>query len=110
MKLQQNAYCVLFDSGTLSEESAMLGFPAVLIRTSTERPEALDAGTIVVGGITGAEIEQAMDVAVGMADAGAEVGSPTDYEGAAVSVKVVKVIQSYAKIVSITTWRKGIES
>lgn len=105
VKLQQNAYCVLSDSGTLSEESAMLNFPAVLIRTSTERPEALDAGTIVVGGITGAEIEQAMDVAVGMAGAGAEVGTATDYEDTAVSTKVVKVIQSYAKIVNITTWR-----
>lgn len=105
VKLQCSAYCVLSDSGTLSEESAMLGFPAVLIRTSTERPEALDAGTVVVGGITGEDIEQAMDVAVGMADAGAEVGMAPDYEGTAVSSKVVKVIQSYAKIVKITTWR-----
>jgi len=106
VKLQQNAYCVLSDSGTLSEESAMLGFPAVLIRTSTERPEALDAGTVVVGGITGEDIEQAMDVAVGMADADAEVGYVPDYEETAVSTKVVKVIQSYAKIVNITTWRR----
>lgn len=106
VKLQQNAHCVLSDSGTLSEESAMLGFPAVLIRTSTERPEALDAGTVVVGGITGEDIEQAMDVAVGMADAGAEVGTATDYEDTAVSTKVVKVIQSYAKIVKMTTWGK----
>ena len=51
-KLQLNAFCVLSDSGTLSEESAILGFPAVLIRTSTERPEVLDKGTIVIGGIT----------------------------------------------------------
>ena len=108
VKLQQSAYCVLSDSGTLSEESAMLGFPGVLIRTSTERPEALDAGTIVVGGITGPEIVQAMDVAVGMADAGAEVGAVPDYEDTAVSTKVVKVIQSYAKIVRMTTWREGL--
>lgn len=85
----------------------MLGFPAVLIRTSTERPEALDAGTVVVGGITGEDMEQAMDVAVGMADAGAEVGVALDYVETAVSTKVVKVIQSYAKIVNITTWRKS---
>ncbi|MHB1017748.1 MAG: non-hydrolyzing UDP-N-acetylglucosamine 2-epimerase [Coriobacteriia bacterium] len=108
VKLQQNAYCVLSDSGTLSEESAMLGFPAVLIRTSTERPEALDAGTIVAGGITGPEIEQAMEVAVGMADAGAEVGAAADYQETSVSTKVVKVIQSYAKIVRLTTWRKNL--
>ncbi|HAL29774.1 MAG TPA: UDP-N-acetylglucosamine 2-epimerase (non-hydrolyzing) [Coriobacteriia bacterium] len=107
VKLQQNAYCVLSDSGTLSEESTMLGFPAVLIRTSTERPEALDAGTVVVGGITGEDVEQAMDVAVGMADSGAEVGIVSDYEETAVSTKVVKVIQGYAKIVNLTTWRKS---
>lgn len=105
MKLQKNVYCVLSDSGTLSGESAILGFPAVLIRTSTERLEALDAGTIVVGGITGEEIEQAMDVAVGMADAGAEMGVAPDHQDTAVSTKVVKVIQSYAKIVKMTTWR-----
>lgn len=107
VKLQQNAYCVLSDSGTVSEESAMLRFPAVLIRTSTERPEALDAGTIVVGGITGKDIEQAMDLAVAMADAGEEVGRAPDYVDTAVSTKVVKVIQSYAKIVNMTTWRKS---
>ena len=107
VKLQVNAYCVLSDSGTLSEESAILGLPGVLIRTSTERPEALDAGAVVVGGITGPDIAQALDVAVGLADAGAEVGEVVDYRDAAVSTKVVKIIQSYAKIVDITTWRKS---
>jgi len=106
-KLQINSYCVLSDSGTLSEESAMLGFPGVLIRTSTERPEALDAGTVVIGGITGPDIEQALELAVAMSDAHETVGSVADYEGACVSAKVVKVIQSYAKIVDITTWRKS---
>jgi len=52
-KLQKNAYCVLSDSGTLSEESALLGFPGILLRTSTERPEVLDKGTVVIGGIRG---------------------------------------------------------
>ncbi len=106
VKLQMNSYCVLSDSGTLSEESAMLGFPGVLIRTSTERPEALDAGTVVIGGITGPEIEEALELAVAMADAHEEVGVVPDYEDTAVSTKVVKIIQSYAKMVNITTWRK----
>lgn len=87
----------------------MLGFPGVLIRTSTERPEALDAGTVVIGGITGPEIEQALELAVAIADAHEEVGVVTDYEDTAVSTKVVKLIQSYAKIVNITTWRKNVE-
>ena len=105
-KLQKNAYCVLSDSGTLSEESAMLHFPAVLIRTSTERPEVLDKGTIVIGGIQGQDVEQAMNLAVSMFRNGEEVVMAEDYADTNVSVKVVKIIQSYAKIVNMTTWRK----
>ncbi len=106
VKLQVNSYCVLSDSGTLSEESAMLGFPGVLVRTSTERPEALDAGTVIIGGITGPDIVQALDLAVAMSEAREEVGLVADYEDTCVSTRVVKIIQSYAKIVDITTWRK----
>lgn len=105
-KLQQNAYCVLSDSGTLSEESALLHFPAVLIRTSTERPEVLDKGTIVVGGIQGEDVEQAMNLAVSMFENGEETVLAEDYADTNVSVKVIKIIQSYAKIVNLTTWRK----
>ena len=103
-RLQLSAYCVLSDSGTLSEESAMLGFPAVLIRTSTERPEALDAGTIVLGGVTSKDIEQAMALSVSMHDNGEPVAIPDDYEDTNVSVKVVKIIESYASIIKRTTW------
>lgn len=103
-KLQVNAYCVLSDSGTLSEESAMLDFPAVLLRTSTERPEALDAGTVIVGGIAPADIEQAVRVAVAARDSNSEAYQVAAYQSADVSTKVVKIIQSYAKIVRTTTW------
>lgn len=105
-KLQQNAFCVLSDSGTLSEESAILNFAGVLIRTSTERPEALDAGSVVIGGITGAEVQQAMNLAVAMRDNGERMGLPQDYKDKNVSIKVVKTIQSYAKIVNETVWLK----
>jgi UDP-N-acetylglucosamine 2-epimerase (non-hydrolysing) len=105
-KLQMNSYCVLSDSGTLSEESAMLDFPGVLIRTSTERPEVLDKGTVVIGGITGKDASQALDLAVSMYDNGEKVAMADDYEDTNVSVKVVKIIQSYAKIVDMTIWRK----
>lgn len=105
-KLQKNAYCVLSDSGTLSEESAMLNFAGVLIRTSTERPEVLDKGTIVIGGITEESIEQAIELATSMRDNQEEVVLPIDYNDTNVSVKVCKVIQSYTEIVNITTWRK----
>ena len=105
-KLQMNAYCVLSDSGTLSEESAMLGFAGVLLRTSTERPEVLDKGTVVIGGITGEDVEQAVDLAAAMRENREETVMAEDYADTNVSVKVVKLIQSYAKIVDQTTWMK----
>ena len=105
-KLQENAYCVLSDSGTLSEESAMLEFPAVLIRTSTERPEVLDRGTIVLGGIRPDEIVRGMELAVAMYENGEPTAPVDDYCDENVSVKVIRIIESYQKIVNETTWRK----
>lgn len=105
-KLQKNAYCVLSDSGTLSEESAMLNFAGVLIRTSTERPEVLDKGTVVIGGIKEHTIVQSIELAVSMRDNNEELAMPNDYEDTNVSVKVCKIIQSYYDIVSKTTWGK----
>ena len=104
--LQMNAFCVLSDSGTLSEESAMLGFPGVLIRTSTERPEVLDKGTIVIGGISAEDIVQAVELSRAMKADGVKTGIPVDYEDDCVSTKVVKIIQSYTKIVNNVVWRK----
>ena len=108
-KLQMNAYCVLSDSGTLSEESAMLDFAGVLIRTSTERPEVLDKGTVVIGGITTKDISQALEMAVAMRDNKEKTEMPDDYHDTNVSVKVVKLIQSYAKIVNETVWGKNFQ-
>nr|WP_315023609.1 UDP-N-acetylglucosamine 2-epimerase (non-hydrolyzing) [uncultured Aminipila sp.] len=105
-KLQMNAYCVLSDSGTLSEESNMLVFPGVLIRTSTERPEVLDAGTIVIGGLQGEDIQQAIDLAIDVFADDPEHQTPQDYMDGNVSAKVVKIIQSYTKIVNKVIWNK----
>jgi UDP-N-acetylglucosamine 2-epimerase (non-hydrolysing) len=105
-KLQMNAYCVTSDSGTLSEESTILGFPGVLIRTSTERPEVLDKGTVVIGGITSETVEQAVELAVTMFDNHEKVVMVDDYTDTNVSVKVVKIIQSYTDIVNRTVWLK----
>ena len=102
--LQQSSFCVLSDSGTLSEESAMLDFAGVLIRTSTERPEVLDKGTVVIGGIKRDDVEQAVELAVAMR--AEPTAMPGDYADDNVSVKVVKIIQSYAKIVNLTVWNK----
>jgi UDP-N-acetylglucosamine 2-epimerase (non-hydrolysing) len=105
-KLQKSAFCVLSDSGTLSEESAILGFTGILIRTSTERPEVLDKGTVIIGGITEGEIEQAIDLAIAMQDNQEPVFLAPDYIDANASVKVVKIIQSYTKIVDRVVWGK----
>ena len=104
--LQMHAYCVLSDSGTLSEESAMLGFPGVLIRTSTERPEVLDKGTVIIGGITETDIVQAVELSRAMKDDGAKTAMPPDYIDDCVSTKVVKIIQSYTKIINDVVWQK----
>ena len=104
--LQINAYCVVSDSGTLPEESSFFHcFPAVCIRTSTERPEALDKGNFVLAGITEKEVLQAVDLAVSMQnnnDLGVDV--PNYVED--VSNKVVKLIQSYTGIVNKVVWKK----
>lgn len=105
-KLQLEAFCVLSDSGTLSEESAILGFPGVLIRTSTERPEVLDKGTIVIGGITVEDITKAIVISCQMYQSSLENELPCDYKDDFVSTKVIKIIQSYAKIIDTTVWRK----
>jgi len=106
INLQSNAYCVLSDSGTLSEESAMINFPAVLLRTSTERPEALEGGSIVIGNITQHSVEQAVGMAVLMHKSGHNVLLRHDYLEDNVSTKIIRIIQSYTSIANITTWNK----
>ena len=106
INLQKNAFCVLSDSGTLSEESAMMDFPGVLIRTSTERPEVFDTGNVVIGGIKANEIEQAIELATTMFINKEEVLMPEDYKDTNVSVKVIKIIQSFTKIINTEVWKK----
>lgn len=106
-KLQKNSFCVLSDSGTLSEESAILGFAGILLRTSTERPEVLDKGTVVIGGINGKDVEQAIELAKAMQENDETTVLAPDYVDTNVSVKVVKIVQSYTKIVDRVVWGKG---
>ncbi len=109
--LQMNAFAVVSDSGTLPEESSFFTsigkpFPAVCIRTSTERPEALDKGCFVLAGIDGDSLLQAVATAVEMNNAG-DHGIPVpDYVEENVSTKVVKLIQSYTGVVNKMVWRK----
>lgn len=109
--LQMNAFAVVSDSGTLPEESSFFlsvgkPFPAVCIRTSTERPEALDAGCFVLAGIDTDSLLQAVDMAVTMQQNG-EFGTPVpDYTHENVSIKVARLIQSYTGVVNKMVWRK----
>lgn len=109
--LQMNAFCVVSDSGTLPEESSFFTsvghpFPAVCIRTSTERPEALDKGCFVLAGINTQDLLQAVDLAVEM-NLNGDHGLPVpNYTDEIVSTKVVKLIQSYTGVVNKMVWRK----
>lgn len=105
-KLQCNAFCVVSDSGTLPEESAFFGFPAVSVRTSTERPEAMDKGVFIIGSITSEQVMQAVHLAVDMGKAN-KYAVPA-YTDENVSDKVVKIIQSYTGIVNKMVWRKSL--
>ena len=109
--LQMNAFCVVSDSGTLPEESSFFTsigkpFPAVCIRTSTERPEALDKACFILSGIDETGLLQSVDTAVAMNQSG-DYGIPVpDYIEENVSTKVVKIIQSYVGVVNKMVWRK----
>jgi UDP-N-acetylglucosamine 2-epimerase (non-hydrolysing) len=104
--LQKNAYCVLSDSGTISEESAMLSFPAISIRTSTERPEAIDSGSIVLGGISFKEISQSIEVCLSTW-LNEQQSIPAEYKKMDVSATIIRVIQSYTTIVNRVIWSKN---
>lgn len=105
-KLQQNAFCVVSDSGTVPEESAYFHFPAVSVRTSTERPEAMDKGVFVIGSISTEQVLQAVDMAVEMHKNGDDACDVPAYVDENVSSKVVKLIQSYTGIINKMVWRK----
>ncbi len=109
--LQMNAFCVVSDSGTLPEESSFFTsvgypFPAVCIRTSTERPEALDKGCFVLSGIDTKGLLQSVDVAVELIKDGHHGIPVPDYVDENVSTKVVRIIQSYVGVVNKMVWRK----
>lgn len=105
-KLQKESFCVLSDSGSLAEESNIMGFPAVSIRTSTERPEAIDKGSVVLGGITFNSITQAIELITKQKQNGAELVKVHDYTDINVSNKIVNIIQGYTDVINRFIWRK----
>lgn len=103
--LQQHAFCVISDSGTITEESSILGFPAVMIRDAHERPEGMDEGATIMTGLGKDRILDAVSVVVSQGAAGFK--APPDYDSTNVSKKVVRIILSYTDFVQQTVWRRG---
>ncbi|MBQ4904562.1 MULTISPECIES: non-hydrolyzing UDP-N-acetylglucosamine 2-epimerase [Alistipes] len=109
VKLQQNAFCVISDSGTITEESSILHFPAITIRQAHERPEGMDEGTLVMTGLNAERILESIDVVTSQYGNGKEViHSIPDYSADNVSKKVVRIILSYTDYINRTVWHKTI--
>jgi UDP-N-acetylglucosamine 2-epimerase (non-hydrolysing) len=107
VNLQMNAYCVLSDSGTITEESSILGFPAVTIRQAHERPEGMDEGTLIMSGLKSDRVLEAVDIVVRQHASAEHAFRPvSDYEVDNVSKKVVRLIFSYTDYVNRVVWRK----
>ncbi len=106
VRLQRDAFCVLSDSGTLTEESSILGFPAVTVRQAHERPEGMDVGTLIMAGLTADRVIEAIETVRRHHDEGRRFRPAPDYEADDVSAKVVRIVLSYTDYVNRTVWRK----
>ena len=106
IKLQQSAFCVISDSGTITEESSILSFPAIMIRKAHERPEGMDEGTLIMSGLKSERIIESIEVVTKQH----KIMSPQiikDYDVENVSIKVTRIILSYIDFVNRTVWKKG---
>jgi UDP-N-acetylglucosamine 2-epimerase (non-hydrolysing) len=109
IRLQMEAYCVLSDSGTITEEASLLGLPAITIRNAHERPEGMDAGTLIMSGLKKDDVMNAVSIVVDQHTRDrAGTGVVQDYENLAVSRQVLRVVQSYVDYVNRTVWHKAL--
>lgn len=106
--LQQQAYCVISDSGTITEEASILQFPAITIRQAHERPEGMDEGTLIMSGTKKESVLDAIKVVVSHHKSGVRMKIVSDYDTDNVSQKVVRIIMSYTDYVNRTVWKKDI--
>ena len=107
-KLQQNAFCVISDSGTITEESSIMNFPAITIRQAHERPEGMDEATVVMSGLKQQRILEAIEVVTAQhAESKANIHPIPDYAADNVSTKVVRIILSYTDYINRTVWHKA---
>lgn len=104
ISLQKNAFCVISDSGTITEEASILGFPAITIREAHERPEGMDEGSVIMSGLEPDRVLQAVKAVTGQGQS--RMRAPGDYESSNVSAKVLRIILSYTDFVNRTVWRK----
>lgn len=108
IKLQKEAFCVISDSGTITEESAILKFPAITIRQAHERPEGMDEGTLIMSGLTSERIIEAIDIVTRQYEENpTSIDMIKDYDVKNVSKKVVRIIQSYTDYINRTVWYKN---
>ena len=108
IKLQLNAKCVISDSGTITEESSILSFPAIMIRAAHERPEGMDEGTVIMSGITSERILESLKVVISQHENKAtSIKMINDYNVDNVSIKVVRIILSYIDYVNNNVWKKN---
>ena len=101
------AFCVVSDSGTITEESALLGMPAITIRNAHERPEGMDAGTLVMSGLNSERVIDAVRIMTSQSRSkGSNLGMVSDYEADDVSKKILRIVLSYVDYVNRTVWHK----
>jgi len=105
--LQKNACCVISDSGTITEESSILNFPAIMIRMAHERPEGMDEGTVIMSGIERDRVLEAVNIVVNQFNENSKsIRIISDYNVDNVSIKVIRIILSYIDFVNRTVWKK----
>ena len=107
-KLQKSAFCVISDSGTITEESSLLGFPAITVRQAHERPEGMDVGALIMSGLKPKDIITAIDTVTDQCNQGITPETVTDYDTDNVSHKVVRIILSYTNYIRRTVWRENV--
>lgn len=108
IKLQQNAFCTISDSGTITEESSILGFPAITIRNAHERPEGMDEGVLIMSGLKAARVMESVNIVTKQFADGGRMRLVDDYDSPFVSQKVVRIIQSYTDYINRTVWKKRV--
>lgn len=105
--LQMNAFCVISDSGTITEESSLLQFPAITIRQAHERPEGMDCGTLIMSGLEKERVLESVHIVTSQFERGIKANLIADYDIENVSMKVVRIIQSYTGYINRTVWQKN---